>query len=233
RAVNEYIYNGASWQVVSSNASLPAGTWTHVAVTYSASGGNTPTYLYLNGTKDNAKTLTGLAAASPNPIMMGALTSTFQRLKGAEDEVQLFDRALSAAEVSHLYLGTEKGFYEKQYFDSLGRTTRAVRRDFFQALVSWETIAYTFRDQIATRTVARNSSASFTTTYGYDFLGRPTFVTYPGTAPPVTISYDDANRIRTDFAENGREIQYLYNLGGRQTAVQEHHDATNYYTYAH
>src|SRR5439155_6743031 len=141
RVVNAYIYNGASWQIVSSNASLPAGIWTHVAVAYSASGANTATYLYLNGAQDNAKTLTGLAATSTNPIMMGALTSTFQRLNGAEDEVQLFDRALSAAEVSQLYLGTEKGFYRKQYFDSLGRTTRIVRRDFFQALVSWETIA--------------------------------------------------------------------------------------------
>ncbi len=230
RVVNAYIYNGASWQIVSSNASLPAGTWTHVAVTYSASGGNTATYLYLNGAKDNAKTLTGLAAASSNPIMMGALTSTFQRLNGAADEVQLFDRALSATEVSQLYLGTEKGFYDKQYFDSLGRTTRTVRRDFFQALVSWETIAYNFRDQITSRTVARNSSASFTTTYGYDFLGRPTSVTYPGTAPPVTISYDDLNRIRTVFAENWREVQYLYDVGGRMTKVREYYDATNNYT---
>jgi RHS repeat-associated protein len=232
RIVNAYIYNGASWQLVSSNATLPVGSWTHVAVTYAASGGNTATYVYLNGAKDNAKTLTGLAAASSNPAMFGALTSTFQRLKGVEDEVQLFDRALSAAEVSQLFLGTEKGFYGKQYFDSLGRTTRSVRRDLFQTLVSWETSAYTFRDQMATRTVARNSTANFTTAYAYDFFGRPTSVTYPA-APPVTISYDDVNRIRTVVAENGRKVQYLYDFGGRTTAVREYYDATNYYTTAY
>jgi RHS repeat-associated protein len=233
RIVNAYIYNGASWQLVSSNATLPAGTWTHVAVTYAASGVNTATYVYLNGAKDNARTLTGLAAASSNAAMLGALTSTFQRLKGAEDEVQVFDLTLSAAEVSQLFLGTEKGFYDKQYFDSLGRTTRAVRRDLFQTLVSWETLAYTFRDQVATRTVARNASANFTTTYGYDFLGRPTSVMYPGTAPPVSISYDDVNRIRTVVAENGRKVQYLYDLGGRTTSVREYYDATNYFTTAY
>jgi RHS repeat-associated protein len=230
RIVNAYIYNGATWQLVASNATLPAGTWTHVAVTYAASRGNTATYLYLNGAKDNARTLTGLAAASSNPVMFGALTSTFQRLKGAEDEVQLFDRALSAAEVSQLSLGTEKGSYGKQYFDSLGRVTRAVRRDLFGTLTSWETYTYNFRDQVVTRTVARNSSATFTTTYAYDFLGRPTSVLSPGTAPAVTISYDDVNRIRTVVAENGRKVQYVGDLGGRTTSVREYYDATNYYT---
>ena len=232
RFVNAYIYNGVSWQVVSSNATLPAGTWTHVAVTYAASGINTATYVYLNGAKDNARTLTGLPATSINPVMFGALTSTFQRLNGTEDEVHMFDRALSAAEVSQLSLGTEKGFYGKQYFDSLGRTTRAVRRDLFQTIVSWQTLAYNFRDQIATRTVARNSSSSFMTTYGYDFLGRPTLMTYPGTAPPISISYDDVNRIRTVVAENGRKVQYLYDVRGRMTSVREYYDATNYYTTA-
>ncbi len=122
---------------------------------------------------------------------------------------------------------------EVLYFDMDWTTEEATPRmeDLSgQTLVSWETSAYNFQDQIATRTVARNSSASFTTTYGYDFLGRPTSVAYPGTAPPVSISYDDVNRIRTIVTENGRKVQYLYDLGGRTTAVREYSDATNYYT---
>ncbi|TMA03915.1 MAG: hypothetical protein E6J94_10295 [Methanobacteriota archaeon] len=146
---------------------------------------------------------------------------------GTIDEVQMFSLALSASDISAIFSGSEKGFYQKAYFDSL---TRVVRRDYFQSLVSWQTLSYNFRDQITGRTVARNSTASFTTSYGYDFLGRPTSVTYPGNAPPVSISYDDANRIRTVFAENGREAQYLYDVGGRMTAVREYYDATNYFT---
>src|SRR5437667_975366 len=105
-------------------------------------------------------------------------------------EGQMCSLAFTASDISAILSGSEKGFYQKAYFDSLGRTTRTVRRDYFQSLVSWQTLSYNFRDQIAGRTVARNSTASFTTSYGYDFLGRPTSVSYPG-SPPLGISDDD------------------------------------------
>jgi len=220
-----YIYNGAT---VDSSGSLGfgAGAWHHIAVSVS---GTTVTF-YLDGASKGTATV-ALPTWNANGVKTGGVTAGFSTLLSTKiDEAVVYDRALTTSDIAALSQGTLAGFYEKRYFDSIGRTTRSVRRDLLGALTSWETFGYNFQDQITTRTMARNSTATFTTTYAYDFLGRPTFVTYPGTAPPVTVSYDDGNRIRTVVAENGRKVQYLYDVGGRMTAVREYYDATNYYT---
>lgn len=222
--------------------------WVNIGGTWYAAYGGTPettafhhvvgTYdgamirLYVDNVATPSTTINGVVKS---PVTAGAVIGAKNSkdtnfFNGVIDEIQVFDRTLGAPEISSLYQGTEKGFYQKSYFDSIGRTTKSVRRDLFGVLSSWQTYTYNFQDQLVSQTVARNSSASFTTTSAYDFLGRPTSVTYPGTAPPVSISYDDVNRIRTVVAENGRTVQYLYDLSGRTTTVREYYDPTHYYS---
>src|SRR5207247_8688784 len=122
---------------------------------------------------------------------------------GDIDEVQVFDRALNPSEVSALWQGSESGFYETRYFDSLGRTTQVLRRDLFSSFVASDSRTYDFQDRVLTDTIRRTSTTSYVTTFTYDFAGRPSSALYPGTAQPLTLSYDDANRIRTAVAENG------------------------------
>jgi len=186
--------------------------------------------LYVNGAPDGSPSpLLGTLRTTTYSLYVGYYAGSTLYFKGSIDEVHVFDRALTGAEISDLYSGTEKGSYANQYFDSTGRMTRSVQRDLFSTLSTWQTFAYNFRDQIVSSTVPRNASTTYTTTYEYDFLGRPTRATYPGTSNPMTIAYNDVNRIRTVTAENGRKVEYLADLAGRTTTVREYYDATNSY----
>ncbi len=217
--------NDAVGNLVSQTAAV-AGMWYHVALTFDG----TTARLYVNGTQEASAATADWGGAYNSALWIGDTDST-SPFDGIIDEVHLFDWSLSAPEVASLYQGTESGFYQKAYFDVLGRTTRVVRRDLFQTSVSWQTFSYDFRDQTVSTTIARSSGSSFTTTQTYDFLGRPIATTYPEFPnDPVTLSYDNVNRIRTVVAENDRKTQYLYDLGGRTTAVREYYDSTNFYT---
>jgi DUF1680 family protein len=89
-------------QQISGPAALPAGTWTHVAVTHSGNVG----ILYVNGTE--------VARNSSMTIRPADLGSTTQNwigrsqysgdplLDGAVDEVRVYSRALTASEVTAL-----------------------------------------------------------------------------------------------------------------------------------
>jgi RHS repeat-associated protein len=215
----------------SSTSAISAATYYHVV---GISDGATVS-LYLNGALQSpSASFLGDVAYTADPLTIGAQYNLGLKdgyFRGYIDEVQVFDRGLTSAEVTALFQGTEKGFYAKRYFDSLGRATRSVREDLFGTLRSWQSLAYNFRDQVISSTLARNSTATFTTSYAYDFFGRPTLVSYPGFGNyPVTVTYDGVNRIRTVVAENGRKVQYFYDPGGRMTAAREYYDPSNYYT---
>ena len=209
------------------STTFAAGVWTHTAVTWD---GFTVT-AFVNGVNRGTASLTK-SIVNAGTLKVGGFPSggTSGIAAGSLDEVLMYDRVLTASELSAVAQGTLSGFYQKSYFDSLGRMTRAFRRDVFASLTSWETYGYNFQDQIVTKTLARNSTASFTTTYAYDFLGRPTSVTYPGNGPPLTVSYNDVSRIRTVVSENGRKMQYLCDVAGRTVAVREYYDTWSYYT---
>jgi len=203
---------------------LSLNTWHQIVAVYNGA----VVRMYVDGVGWAGDAASGPIDGNTNSLKIG---NQYYGFDGVIDEVQLFDRALADAEVLSIYQGTEKGSYSKQYFDSLGRATKSVRRDMFSALTSWEASAYNYRDLAVSHTVSRSSTTSFTTTAAYDFLGRPTSATYPDfPSNPLTLTYDDVNRVRTVVAENGRKTQYLSDIGGRTTTVREYYDPTNYYT---
>src|SRR5437867_852544 len=75
--IRAYIYNGASWLAVDSNAVVPT-TWTHVSVVYSG-GVDTVASIYINGVLDKSVTLSGTIVPSTSSIFIGAQTATFLR----------------------------------------------------------------------------------------------------------------------------------------------------------
>lgn len=84
-----------------SNASIPLNTWTHVAVTYDGSS----LRHYINGVLDRT---TGVSCAVTNtnsrPIRIGANGAGVEIMNGLIDEVRIYNRPLSAAEI-----GTDMG----------------------------------------------------------------------------------------------------------------------------
>jgi hypothetical protein len=93
---------------VRSTVFLPTGLWIHTAATWDAG----MVKLYINGTLDNAVPNTiGTVMVSSGRLIIGAQTSTpfnvgdgHRGFNGIIDEIQIYDRALSAAEVQNAYL---------------------------------------------------------------------------------------------------------------------------------
>jgi hypothetical protein len=90
---------------------LPANTWTHVAVTVANSGGNTTVGLYRNGVSTTNRTFGGTITMSNNSarsrigVYAPALNNPSKDTPffGKIDNVRIYSRALSAAEIQALF----------------------------------------------------------------------------------------------------------------------------------
>jgi uncharacterized protein len=93
-----------SEQRINGTAALPSGTWKHVAVTLSGSTGT----LYVDGVQvgtNTAMTLKPSSLGSTNLNYIGKSQYADPYLNGLVDDFRIYDRALSAAEVSTLFSG--------------------------------------------------------------------------------------------------------------------------------
>jgi Concanavalin A-like lectin/glucanases superfamily len=97
-------WNNGVGQSVISNNSLSAGRWYHVVATRSGSTGNWTDTLYINGSLD----ATAASADDPrNPAtpltFIGWSNFSNQLFNGIIDDVHVYNRALSAAEIKQIY----------------------------------------------------------------------------------------------------------------------------------
>jgi hypothetical protein len=100
QAANFSWYDGAFKQVTTSNNSTPVGAWVHLAATRDASNLVT---IYVNGNavKTGVATTPTVAAGT---FSIGASAGCInQQFNGSIDDVRVYNRALSAAEVAALY----------------------------------------------------------------------------------------------------------------------------------
>lgn len=110
-------------QQLTGGSALPAGEWVHLAVTLSGTTGT----LYVNGqvaATNTAMTLNPASLGNPANLWIGKSEFSDPPLNGTVDEFQVFDRALSQAEVSSLLgsaAGTTGGGHVAWYrFDETG-----------------------------------------------------------------------------------------------------------------
>ena len=90
--------NGTVQSIYSPANSVPVGTWTHVAGTYDG----TRMRLYINGAQVNSFTVCGEIGTHVEPLMIGK-NATSGYFKGMVDEVSIYNKALTAAEVLSRY----------------------------------------------------------------------------------------------------------------------------------
>ena len=76
-------------------AAVPLNTWTHLASTYNGSA----ITLYVNGTAVSTKPATGTVTTSMGPLHIGGNGIWGEFFTGLIDEVRIYSRALSAAEI--------------------------------------------------------------------------------------------------------------------------------------
>lgn len=86
---------GSSDVVLYGTAALAANTWSHVAVTFD---GGTLRF-YVNGAEVASRIQPGAIATSTNALQIGGDNLYSQFFKGTIDEVRIYNRALSAAEI--------------------------------------------------------------------------------------------------------------------------------------
>lgn len=92
----DFIVGTAAGQLVASGGTtLPYNQWSHLAVTFDGSQVRT----YVNGTLVNTQALSATITARGNPIRIGADASTAQFYKGMLDDLRIYNRVLTQAEI--------------------------------------------------------------------------------------------------------------------------------------
>ncbi|MBI2514777.1 LamG domain-containing protein, partial [Candidatus Wolfebacteria bacterium] len=90
---------------------VPLNSWTHIEVTWQS---GSPLKLYVNGAQvaSGSYSLSGTTHNVGSPLLVGAAdsTSVYGFLDGLIDEVRIYNRALSASEVTDLYNATAQNF---------------------------------------------------------------------------------------------------------------------------
>ena len=97
-------WQGGAPQVNTPAGTAPANTWTHVALTYdgNAGAGNRFDRIYINGSL--AGTSTDHAETFNNPLKFAnSIISSDSTFRGLLDEISLYNRALSAAEIMSVF----------------------------------------------------------------------------------------------------------------------------------
>jgi uncharacterized protein (DUF1697 family) len=86
---------GGTFGTTYGTGSLAANTWTHLAVTYD----RVTLRLYVNGVQVSSLAATGSIATSTTPLQIGGDSIYGQFFQGMIDEVRVYNRALSQAEI--------------------------------------------------------------------------------------------------------------------------------------
>jgi hypothetical protein len=96
-------HNG-TWTSVIDNVAIAPGVWTHVAVTYDAAVSGGTLKLYRNGRLAGGTAVaTNIAPPTGAVAWIGGFLSAGHGLVGQLDDVGLWDRGLSAAEIEQIY----------------------------------------------------------------------------------------------------------------------------------
>ena len=88
-------YLGGAERTVAGTGPLPLSAWSHLAVTYDGGA----LRLYVNGALVRSAAATGALPTGSGPLRFGADTVAGRHFAGQIDEVRIYDRALSAAEI--------------------------------------------------------------------------------------------------------------------------------------
>ena len=107
---------GGTTKTVTSTTTIPLNTWKHVAARYNGS----ELRVFIGGTKETASTAaTGALAATTEALWLGYYDATNHHLNGYIDDVSIYNRALSDAEITNLS-NNQAGRYEYHHTNALG-----------------------------------------------------------------------------------------------------------------
>jgi len=109
-------YDNPTWQNVYYNYSAYVGNWMHIVGTYDKNAGSNNMKLYINGIVKNQNTYAGdIPSLVGQNLLLGGIGGQF--FSGSIDEVRIYNKALSQAEISDLYGagGDRQGYVTTNY----------------------------------------------------------------------------------------------------------------------
>ena len=89
------VFLGNAEQDAPGTSSVPLNAWTHLAATYDGSA----LRLYVNGALVTTFAVSGSLATTTNPLRIGGNTIWGEYFNGLIDDVRIYNRALTAAEI--------------------------------------------------------------------------------------------------------------------------------------
>ena len=88
----------------SGTAALPLNTWSHLAATYDGA----TLRIYVNAVQVASQAVTGSIVTSSNPLNVGGNSVWGEYFAGLIDEVRIYGRALTAAEIPNGHVGADR-----------------------------------------------------------------------------------------------------------------------------
>jgi hypothetical protein len=99
---------GGAWEILETSATIPVGTWHHVAYTYNGS----EVKLYVDGVLNASRMLTGPIQQNTRPLKIGTVYQNYAFFVGLIDEVAIYNNILSESELNGHY---ENGMAGESY----------------------------------------------------------------------------------------------------------------------
>ena len=107
-----FIYNDSGFQLLSSSkTSWNNGEWYYIVGTYDGSN----LRIYVNGVEDNSLPVSGSIDTSADNVHIGNQVNGLDPFNGTIDDVMIFDRSLSAAEIQGLYANKSSEYLAVNY----------------------------------------------------------------------------------------------------------------------
>jgi len=201
---------GSDRYMVTSPDVVSLNTWQHVAATYDGSA----LRLYINGEEVASESVSGVIADTDNPLYIGNSQFFDRVLDGKLDDVKVYNRALSATEVSGLYnvdpqdipeapSGLSASVNESQV--DLTWTDHATNEDGFIIERSDNGSNYQYLDSLqANQTGYQDGSVAAGNTYAYRLQSyNATGVSNYSNADSVTIAVEPTGDLVVDLPFNG------------------------------
>jgi fibronectin type 3 domain-containing protein len=162
---------GGTARLLNGPAQIPGGSWTHVAATYDG----TTQRLYVNGAQVSTLPIAGTIDTSASPVRIGGNTIWAEWFNGLIDEVRIYNRALSAAEIQ---TDMNKSISAADAVPPTAPGALTATGGFGQVSLSWA--AASDNIAVARYNLHRSTTAGFTPTAA-NRIAQPTATTYTDT----------------------------------------------------
>ncbi|MBI2557708.1 hypothetical protein HYW20_00130 [Candidatus Woesearchaeota archaeon] len=218
------------------NNVITYGAWQHVAVTWDGSATASNVHIYVNGQEVSYESTTNgvdaLQVSEAHPIIIGNKLTAERTFNGTIDEVAIWNRSLSSAEIKELYARGNK-FTNVSASGTLPASTTSLNWTYNITLPQTGVVAWQFTANDTSGNMMQSDIFNFTVNYPTAANAAPvikinnaTFSADPvaGTSVPILLSFNitdpqgvsdiNASKFIINLTLGGLDGQFRFNISG-------------------